>query len=311
MSRSSAPGGESRLALAAGASCYILWGLVPLIFQMLGHRGVGAWEILASRTVYAAPAAAVFVALARQGGEVRRLAGQPKVLGWLMVSSLLIAINWITFIWAVNSGRVLETSLGYYINPLIVMACGALMFRERLSRIGLAAMGLAAVGVALQTAALGHLPLLSLAIALSFAGYAVVRKQVAAEAQTGLLVECVVLAIPGVAYLLWLQRQGLGHLGQTPFDTFWLLACGPLTALPLVLFAWAARRMPLSAMAFLQFIAPTMTFVIGVLQGEPFTALRAASFAFIWSGAALFAYGAWARSRAVARALALEGAPAE
>jgi chloramphenicol-sensitive protein RarD len=311
MPSSTTSGGEARLALGAGAFCYIAWGVIPLAFQLMGRMGVGAWEILASRTVWAIPAAALFVVLARQGEQVRRALGQPKVLGWLALSSLLIAFNWVVFIAAVNSGRVLETSLGYYINPLIVTACGAVFFREKIDRLGLGAIGLAAVGVVLQAVALGQVPFVSLALATSFAAYAVVRKRVAATAQTGLLIECLILGLPGAVYLLWLQAQGQGHLGASPALTAWLLACGPLTAVPLVLFACAARRLPLSAMAFMQFIAPTMTFVMGVAQGEPFTALRAASFAFIWGGAVVFAYGAWARSRAAAHAAQLELAAAE
>jgi chloramphenicol-sensitive protein RarD len=231
-------------------------------------------------------------------------------MAWLALSSLLIAGNWSIYIWAVNSGRVLETSLGYYVVPLLAMAAGALLFRERIDRLGVIAIGLAAVGVAVQTVAIGRLPLVSLALALSFGGYGVVRKKVAASAQAGLLIECLLLAGPGLAYVLWLQRSGVGHLGASLPATSWLLACGPVTAVPLVLFSWAARRIPLSSMGFLQFIGPTIAFGIGVLQGEPFTPLRGVSFVFIWGGAAVFASGAWRRSRNIRRAVA-EAAPAE
>jgi chloramphenicol-sensitive protein RarD len=156
--------------------------------------------------------------------------------------------------------------------------------------------------------AIGGLPIVSLALAVSFGGYGIVRKRVAASAQTGLLIECLLLAGFGLAYVIWLQARGEGHLGAgAPVASAWLLSCGLWTAVPLVLFAWAARRIPLSSLAFLQFIGPTTGFIIGVAQGEPFTPLRAASFAFIWSGAAVFAYGAWRRSRWVARALAERG----
>src|SRR6476659_7099127 len=126
-----APGGP-RLAVAAGIGCYIIWGFVPLVFQVLGHLGVGPWEILAQRPFWAIPAAGVFVLLAGQGGRGAALVRTPKTLAWLAPSALLIATNWSTFIWAVNSGKLLETSLGYYITPLINMAAGALLFRERL-----------------------------------------------------------------------------------------------------------------------------------------------------------------------------------
>lgn len=295
---SSSASGESRLALGAGIGCYLIWGFVPLVFQLLGRMGVGPGEILANRTVWAAPAALMFVLVAKQGRQALAVIRNAAILRWLALSSGLIAINWLTFIWAVNSGRVLETSLGYYINPLLSMAAGAAIFRERIDRLGAMAITLAAVGVAVQTMALGHLPVISLTLAISFGGYGVVRKHVAADAQTGLFVECAILAIPGLAYMLWLQHLGHGHLGSGhPAASAWLIACGPLTAFPLLLFAWAARRIPLSAMGFLQFIAPTMTFVIGVIEGETFTRANAVAFLFIWSGAAMFAFGAWRRSR--------------
>ena len=293
----SAPGGESRLALTAGIGCYLMWGIVPLVFQAMGRLGISPWEILANRTVWALPMAFVFVVAARQGGQVRAALRNPRTLAWLALSALLIAANWSIYIWAVNSGRVLETSLGYYINPLIAMAAGALIFNERIDRLGALAIALAALGVVIQTIAIGGLPVVSLALAVSFGGYGIVRKRVAAAAQTGLLIECLLLAGPGLVYVLWLQGTGAGHLGASLPATAWLLACGPVTAVPLVLFSWAARRIPLSSLGFLQFIGPTIAFFIGVAQGEAFTPLRAASFAFIWGGAAVFAYGAWRRSR--------------
>ena len=305
----SAPGGESRLALTAALVCYFIWGIVPLVFQAMGRLGVSPWEILANRTVWAVPVALVFVLMARQGAEVLAALRNPRTLAWLTLSSLLIAGNWSIYIWAVNSGRVLETALGYYITPLIGMAAGALLFQERIGRLGLMAVALAALGVAVQAVAAGGLPIVSLTLAVSFGGYGIVRKRVAASAQTGLLIECLLLAGFGLAYVVWLQAKGLGHLGASLPATAWLVSCGLWTAVPLVLFAWAARRIPLSSLAFLQFIGPTTGFIIGVAQGEAFTPLRALSFVFIWSGAAVFACGAWRRTRLIRQALD-EPAPA-
>ncbi len=304
MTPPSAPGSNTRLALTAGIGAYVIWGLVPLLFQLLGRMGVSPWEILAHRTLWAVPAALIFVLLSRQWAQVLAVFRQPRLLGWLSLSALLIAANWCVFIWAVNSGRVLETSLGYYLNPLLNMAAGALLFRERINRVGQVAIGLAALGVAIQAMALGHLPFVSLALAVSFGGYGVVRKMVSADAQTGLLVECLILAIPSLFYLAWLQ-QGAGEPAlRDPLALALVIACGPLTAIPLMLFAWAARRVPLSAMGFLQFIAPTMTFIMGVMQGEAFTLARAISFGFIWGGAAVFAWGAWRVARRAGQAVA-------
>lgn len=302
---SSAPGGESRLALTAGIVCYLIWGIVPLVFQAMGRLGISPWEILANRTVWAVPMALAFVVAARQGSEVKAALRNPRTLAWLALSALLIAANWSIYIWSVNSGRVLETALGYYINPLIGMAAGALLFQEKIDRLGLLAIALAALGVVVQAVAIGGLPIVSLALAVSFGGYGIVRKRVAASAQTGLLIECLLLAGFGLAYVVWLQARGVGHLGASLPATAWLLSCGPFTAVPLVLFAWAARRIPLSSLGFLQFIGPTTGFIIGVAQGEAFTPLRAVSFVFIWSGAAVFAYAAWKRSRPELRATEL------
>lgn len=284
--------GERRAAWAAGLACYLIWGFVPLAMQVIAAQGPGAWEILSHRILWGAIAAGVFVLAARQGRQVLRVLREPGTMGWLALSSLFIAINWVVFIWAVNESRVLQTSLGYYINPLVNVAAGALFFRERLDRIAWAAIALAAAGVAFQALALGALPWVSLVLAFSFGGYGVVRKRVAADAQAGLFIECLVMAAPCLAYVLWLESRGAGHFTASAGATFWLIASGPITAVPLALFAWAARRLPLSAMGFLQFLAPTIGFLTGVVQGEAFSPLHAVSFGFIWAGAATFLFGA-------------------
>jgi chloramphenicol-sensitive protein RarD len=304
------PGGETRLALGAGIACYLVWGFVPLVFQTIGHMGVSPWEILSHRVLWSLPTAALLVALAGQGGHLLEALRRPRTLAWLSLSSLLIATNWVLFIWAVNSGRVIESALGYYITPLVNMAAGAVLFRERIDRLGYVAMALAAAGVAVQAVALGGLPVVSLALALSFGGYGIVRKRVAADAQTGFLVECLVVGAPALVYVLWLTRHGQGHFGSGAAVSAWLVAAGPITAVPLVLFAWAARRIPLSAMGFLQFLSPSISFFIGLAEGEPFTPVRALSFVFIWGGAAVYLWGAWTRARSVRLAVA-EATPAE
>lgn len=301
MDASPTPSGESRLALGAGIGCYLIWGFVPLVFQAMGRLGASSWEIMAHRIVWGAPTALVLALAAGQWRQILQVLRTPVTLAWLGLSAALIAANWAIYVWAVTSGRVLEGSFGYYITPLINMASGALLFRERIDRIGWIAIGLASIGVAFQGLALGHLPLISLALALSFGGYGVVRKQVQADAQTGLFVECLLLLGPGVAYIAWLAPHG-GHFGVSPAATAWLVAAGPITALPLALFAWCARRLPLSTIAFLQFIGPTIGFAIGIAEHEPFTRVHALSFAFIWTGAAVFAGGAWRRARALQRA---------
>jgi chloramphenicol-sensitive protein RarD len=275
-----------------------MWGFFPLVFQAVGRRGVAPWEILAHRSLWSAPTALLLVLGAHQLQPLKDVLRNPRVMGWLLLSATLLATNWIIFISAVNTGRLLEASLGYYIIPLISVAAGAIFFRERIETVGLLAIVLAALGVVLQAFAIGSLPFVSLLLAVSFGGYGIVRKQVAAEAQTGLFVECLFIGVPALVYIVWLEESGTGHFSGSVTTILLLIAVGPITAIPLALFAWAARRIPLSALGFLQFVAPTITFLIGVAQGEVFTPLRALSFAFIWMGGAVFSINAWWRNRA-------------
>lgn len=274
-----------------------MWGAAPLLFLALGRAGAESLEIVAQRSIWSAPCALVLVLLAGQGGEVLRLLRSPRRLGLLAVSSLAIASGWALFVWAVDHGHNLDAALGYYINPLLNMAAGALLFRERISRTGLVAIALAAVGVVLQGVATGHLPLIALFLAGAFWIYGIIRKQIDTEAQSGLFVECLFILIPGIAYAVWLGHTGSGIFGRTPQGTLLMMLAGPVTVAPLALFSWTARRLPLSVVAFLQFISPTMGFVIGAWLGEPLSLLRLMSFGFIWAGAAVFAAGAWAEVR--------------
>ena len=283
---------EARTALAAGVICYLIWGFVPLIFQQMAHQGANAWEIMGHRAVWGLVWSLLLVLLARQWSQVMAVLRQPKVLGWLSLSAILIATNWTVYIVAVNNGRTLDASLGDYLNPLLNMAAGAWLFRERIDWAGKIAMALAAIGVVLQTLALGHAPWVSLVLALTFAAYGIIRKRVSVDAQTGLFLECLLLALPGLIWLIHIETTGAGHFTATPAATFWLLFAGPATVIPLALFAWAARRMPLSSMGFLQFLAPTIVFIIGALQGEALGPLRIASFVFIWVAVGVFAVGA-------------------
>jgi chloramphenicol-sensitive protein RarD len=288
---------EDRSALLAGLGCYVLWSGLSLLFMAMAKQGAEPWEILADRCLWSLPWAAGILVLSRQGREALSVLRTPRTLLWLAASAALVSLNWAIFIWASTHGRKLDASLAYYINPLLNMAAGALLFRERFSRAGAAAVGLACAGVALQGLAVGHPPWLALSMAFSFWGYGVIRKRVAAGAQAGLFVECLMLAPLGLAYLLWLGAHGHSHLGAGLLVTVLILATGPATVIPLALFAFAARRLPLSTMGFLQFVMPTALFAIAMATGEPLTPLRVLSFAFIWSGVAVYSVSAWRASR--------------
>ncbi|HLK24106.1 MAG TPA: EamA family transporter RarD [Caulobacteraceae bacterium] len=292
-----ASGGGDRRALAAALGCYLIWGAVPGIFILMNRLGASPWEILGQRALWSPLWAGGLVLAAGQRAEALGVFVRPRVFALLACSAVLIGANWAVFIWAVDNGHNIDSSLGYFINPLLNMAVGALIFRERIDAVAWTAIVLAAIGVALQAAALGHLPWISLFLAASFCAYGVIRKRVAASAQTGLFVECLLIAVPGVAYLVWLGGHGGGAFGHGAAPTALLMLAGPLTVAPLALFTWAARRLPFSTLGFLQYIGPTLGFLTGLATGETLTPLRAVSFVFIWSGALVFVFGAFRAAR--------------
>jgi chloramphenicol-sensitive protein RarD len=288
---------DSRAALIASVVNNLLWGAAPLLFIALGRAGANSWEIVAHRALWAAPWAGLLVLIAGQGAQVRRALGQPRTLGLLLLSALSISTSWSLYVWAVNHGHNLECSLGYYINPLMNMAAGAILFRERIDRFGALAIALAAIGVAVQTAALGHAPVIALILAATFWAYGLIRRQVNVDAQAGLLIECLFMAGPGLAGAIWIHGMGIGLFGRAPETSLLMSLLGPVTVFPLALFAWTARRLSFATMGFLRFLSPTVGFCIGLSMGESLTPLRLASFAFIWAGLAAFAFGAWRASR--------------
>ncbi len=299
--RASPPGRTAdrslRPGLIAGIGSNLLWGLAPLLFMALARAGADSWEIVGQRAMWSAPWSLALVLVAHQGAQVLRVLRQPRTLGLLLLSAVSIATGWSLYVWSVNNGHNLDASLGYYINPLLNMAAGALFFRERIDRLGAAAIAMAAIGVALQTLALGQLPLISLILALTFWVYGLIRRQVAVDAQAGLFIECLFMAGPGLLYVLWLRVTGGGVFGHALASSLLMSLVGPVTVAPLALFSWSARRLPFGVLGFLQFISPTLGFMIGVETGEGLTPLRLLSFAFIWAGAAMFIAGAWRASR--------------
>ena len=300
MTQASASDGESRQGLIAGILCYTLWAGMPFLFLTMGHAGATPLEIVGQRAVWSAPWAAALVLIAGQWRQAMSAFVQPRVLGWLVLSTVLLTTNWTVFVWAVNNGHNIESSLGYFIVPLISMGGGAVFFGERMNRFGIGAMLLATFGVVLQTLAMGRLPIIGLVLAASFGTYGLVRKHVAVDAQAGLLVESLLIAVPGLAYCVWLYAHGLGLFGHSVGGSVLMAVAGPATVFPLALFAWAARRLKLATMGFLQFFGPTTGFALGVALGEPLTPLRIVSFVFIWGGAGLYVYGAIRASRTAA-----------
>ncbi len=292
-----------------GLSAYVLWGLFPLFFKQL--QAATALEVVLHRMVWSLAFVLIVLAALRRFawlGDVRR---SPALLGKFAVSALLLAANWLTYIWAVNNGHVLDASLGYFILPLINVALGFVFLHERPRKAQWAAFALAASGVLWLALQSGHVPWIALLLALSFGFYGLMRKTATLGALEGMSLETLLLAPVALALLLWggwVAGTGPGGapgpLGPWPAHDAhtWLffVLSGPVTAIPLLLFAAGARRVPLSTMGFLQYITPSILALMGVfLYNEPFAGPRAVGFAFIWTALVLYtAEGLWAGRRA-------------
>jgi chloramphenicol-sensitive protein RarD len=271
-------------------AAFLLWGLFPLYWKRLAE--VPALEVVAHRTAWGFLAVAAWVTLRGRWGDARAVASDPRTIARLAGSAVLIALNWLLYVWAVIHEHVVEASLGYFINPLVNVLLGVLVLRERLSRAQRIAVVLAAAGVAVLTVGHGRLPWIALALAVSFGLYGLARKTVAADAVVGLLWETAILAPVAVAYLVLLDLRGGGAFGTAGPAACALLALGgPVTAVPLVLFALGARALPLSTVGLLQYLSPSLQFLLAVLVfREPFTATHAAAFACIWTALAVLTW---------------------
>lgn len=285
-----------------GLSAYVLWGMFPLFFKQL--QAASAIEVVLHRMVWSLVFVLIVLAVLRRWnwlGDVRR---SPALLGKFAVSALLLAGNWLSYVWAVNNGHVLDASLGYFILPLINVALGLIFLHERPRKAQWVAFALAATGVLWMAVQSGHVPWLALLIAMTFGFYGLMRKTATLGALEGMSLETMLLAPLAVVALLWAGPSGPGSQWPAHDAHTWLffLLSGPVTAIPLLLFAAGARRVPLSTMGFLQYITPSILALMGVfLYGETFAGPRAVGFVFIWVALALYtAEGLWAGRRAAA-----------
>lgn len=292
--------------MAAGvgyaAAAYAGWGLFPLFFKQL--EDTPSFEVLLHRMVWAAPSVLLLVVVTGRWAHARAVIRDRAAVRTLAASAMLLSVNWLAFIWAIQSGRILEASLGYYINPLVSVGLGFAVLGERLSRAQAAAVALAAAGVANLVAAAGAAPWASLIMAVTFATYGLLRKTVAADARTGLLVETAIMAPVALGGLAWLSVVDGAAAGVDRRSLGWLMASGPVTIGPLILFALGARRLRLSTMGLLQYLAPTMHFGIAIAYGEAFSVAHAVTFGLIWVGLAVFSVDAVRRDARARRATA-------
>lgn len=275
------------IAYALGA--YFLWGLLPLYLHLLAPAGTV--EILAHRVLWSLLTVLVLLVALRRLDWIRAALAQPRTLLRYVATSLLISCNWLVYIWSINSGHVIDSSLGYFINPLVNVVIGAVLLNERLRAGQQAAVALAAAGVAWLTILAGAPPWIGLSLALCFALYGLLRKTAPLGALEGFAVETAVLAPLAAGYLLWRQSQGTLAFAAGPPALRWLLAgAGPATAIPLLLFAAGARRIAFSLLGLLQYLAPTMQWICGILVfREAFDPHKAIGFGFIWLALLLFA----------------------
>ena len=292
---------ERGRGFAAALGAYGAWGLFPLYFKAL--RQVPALEILAHRIVWSAVFLAVLVTVTGRTGELRGSFPPGRRLVYV-ASTLLIAANWLIFIWAVNVGHVLEASLGYFINPLVNVLLGVVFLRESLSRRQLGAVSLAALGVLALVARVGHVPWISLSLAATFGLYGLVRKRAHIPPVTGLLIETLVLAPVALGYLALLGIEGSGAFGHGTLTTALLASAGVVTAVPLIGFAVGVRALRYSTVGLIQYVTPTGQFLLAVLlYREPFTSAHALAFGCIWASLALYSYDALAPAAPVAEPL--------
>jgi chloramphenicol-sensitive protein RarD len=289
---------ESRRGFWAAIGAYLAWGVFPIYWRWL-HE-VPALQILTHRIAWCFVFVAGYLAVARGIAWWRPLLAQPLLLRLLATSAVLISLNWWLYIWAVNAGHVVETSLGYFINPLLNVVLGVLLLRERLSVAQWVSVAVAAAGVLWLTFNYGSFPWIALSLAASFGFYGFIRKLAVVDSIPGLAIESLYLFLPAVAALAWVEMHGNGgFVGSWGWQVDALLVFGgALTAVPLIGFSYAVRRVPYSVIGFMQYIAPTLQLLIGVLVfGEVFDRARAIGFGFIWIGLLIFAVdGVW-RSR--------------
>ncbi|MEP3562647.1 MAG: EamA family transporter RarD [Marinobacter sp.] len=283
---------ETSKGVAYGLAAYTLWGSFPLYFALF--EGIPAWEVLIHRVVWSCVFLAVVISLLKRWSPVKTALKRPKRLGFVLACAIFIALNWGIYIYAVETRQVMQASLGYFLTPLVNVAMGLLVLGERISRLQVVAVVLAAVAIFYQIVLLGVLPWITLALAFSFGTYGLMRKKVDLDGLSGLFVETLLLLPLGLLALAWLSAQDLSHLTESTSSALLLMSSGIVTAIPLLAFAGAARRLRLSTVGFLMYINPTLQFLIAMyVFHEPLGTEKLISFVLIWVALAIYSWSAW------------------
>ncbi|MGY3437866.1 MULTISPECIES: EamA family transporter RarD [unclassified Marinovum] len=274
--------------LAFAITAYVLWGFLPLYMKLLSH--IPPVEIVAHRVIWSVPIAAIVLIALGRTRTLRDAFRQPRMLAMGCVTAALVSINWGIYVWAIATDRALDAALGYYINPLFSIFLGAVLLGERLNRAQLVAIALAAGAVLVLALDAGGLPWPAIGLMLSWGFYALAKKQLPIGPNQGFLLEVLILTPPALIYLIWLTATGQSHFAAAiPSDTWLLLGCGVVTAVPLLFYANGAKRLRLSTIGILQYIAPTMIFLCAVLVfGEPFGRARMIAFPMIWAALVIY-----------------------
>ncbi|RSM48883.1 EamA family transporter RarD [Actinoplanes sp. ATCC 53533] len=280
--------GEERRGYLYGLTAYVLWGFFPIYFKLLAPSP--PLEILAHRVIWSVLFIGVVLLVARNRHFLGRILRDRRLLGGITLAAVLIGVNWATYIYAVNSSRVVETALGYFITPLLVVVLGVTVQRERLRLWQWIAVGFGGLAVAVLTVDYGHLPYIALTLAASFGSYSLIKKRLSLPPAEGLFVESAVLAVPALGYLSWLNATGSAEFGHvSAAHTALMLLSGVATAVPLLLFAGAANRVPLVSIGILQYVAPILQLACGVLLfHEPMPPARLAGFGLVWIALIIF-----------------------
>lgn len=287
----------ARTGYAPAIGAYLIWGFLPLYLLLV--RAVPAFEFVAWRIIWTLPICLLIVAVRRQQADLRAALGNGRALAWLTLSALLIGVNWLVYVWAIQNGQVYAASLGYYINPLVNVLLGTLLLGEKLTRAQWLAVGIAGLGVGLLAEGALTTLWISLTLALTFGSYGLVRKQVPVGSLPGLTIESAILLFPSIGVAAWYAATAGSSFMVSPALSASIVLGGVLTAVPLLLFAIAARRMPYSTLGFFQFLAPSIVFILGLtVFDQPLTRAQAACFACIWLAAAIFIWDLVKRSRA-------------
>lgn len=296
--RAGAPASETRKGVIAALSAYLLWGFLPILFRLM--EGAGAMLIVAERTLWSLLLLAGIIAFTRGFGEVRAVLTDFGRMRVIALSAVLLVGNWLLYVWAVETGQVLEASFGYFINPLVNVAIGMILLGERQNRMQTIAIGIAVVAILIQAAGIGRIPFVALGLALSFGFYGFIRKTAQAGPATGLFAETVVVAPFALAFVAFdIATRGIG-VHADPVQMLLLVLTGPATAIPLLLFTYGVRRLRLTTIGMFQYLAPSIQFLLAItLFGEELNLLRLLSFALIWVSLMVFSWDSFRRRGAI------------